>query len=104
MLATGKYIEPIIVPKIPGASNCSIPVCRHCIRGKGAIKSLQSMFTTPNPSHTDVIKMIIYAQEATSVQIIISVKRKIVFSILKGGKTLKRYTVEVQYLLTTRLH
>ena len=54
----GKGIDnvPVILPKHPGVSGCTIPLCRSCLRGKGRRTSLESSIGSPNVEHTDVIK------------------------------------------------
>ena len=42
--------------KQPGATTCSIPMCKSCIAGKGKCKGLKSTSKVPNPAHHDVIK------------------------------------------------
>ena len=53
---TGENLFPIISSKIPGASTCSIPLCKSCLLGKGRLTSIQSKTSKPTPEHADVIK------------------------------------------------
>jgi hypothetical protein len=56
MVGKGIENEPLLIPKLPGVSTCTIPLCRSCLRGKGKRTSLQNRIGSPNVEHTEVIK------------------------------------------------
>ena len=100
MIVLGVDLCPIITPKHPGASTCTVPLYRAYLSGKGGHTSLQSMKNTENYEHTDVIKEgDLFPGDCVSTdQYECQVKGRLPHKIVK--KTPHECTVVVQYLLT----
>ena len=56
MSTVGVDREPLLRPKEPTASTCSIPMYTTCLRGKGGLTPTYNKISTPDPDHADVIK------------------------------------------------
>ena len=52
----GGDLETMIIPRLPGAVSCNIPLCRLCLYGKGRLISMHSVTSKPMVEHSDVNK------------------------------------------------
>ena len=48
--------EPFVLPKLYSAANCSLPLCKASLSGKGRRTGLKSTDVKLNAKHSDVIK------------------------------------------------